>query len=62
MPVVPIYIERFNKINFKITVSKPIYFTNDTSIENITVKLNEILENMILKKPHQWIWSHNRWK
>ena len=62
MPVVPIYIERFNKINFKITVSKPIYFTNDTSIENITVKLNKILENMILKKPHQWIWSHNRWK
>ncbi len=62
MPVVPIYIERFNKINFKITVSKPIYFTNDTSTENITVKLNEILENMILKKPHQWIWSHNRWK
>ena len=62
MPVVPIYIERFNKINFKITVSKPIYFTNDTSIENITVKLNEILENMILQKPHQWIWSHNRWK
>ncbi len=62
MPVVPIYIERFNKINFKITVSKPIYFASDTSTENITIKLNEILENMILKKPHQWIWSHNRWK
>ena len=30
--------------------------------KNITDYLNIILENMILKKPGQWIWSHNRWK
>ena len=35
--------------------------TNNT-IENITENLNLVLEKMILKKPEQWIWSHNRWK
>ena len=60
--VVPVYIERTEDINFKITINKPIYFTKETSLQNITDELNEILEKMILKKPEQWIWSHNRWK
>ena len=62
MPIVPVFIERFEKIKFKITVQKPIYFSDDASIENITSKLNEGLEKMIKSKPEQWIWSHNRWK
>ncbi len=62
MPIVPMFIERFENIKFKITVQKPIYFSDDASIENITSKLNEVLEKMIISKPEQWIWSHNRWK
>ena len=62
IPVVPIFIERFDEIKFNITVNKPIYFSQDSSIHIITEKLNKILEKMILKKPEQWIWSHNRWK
>ena len=62
MPIVPVFIERFENIKFKITVQKPIYFSDDASIENITSKLNEVLEKMIISKPEQWIWSHNRWK
>ena len=62
IPVVPIFIERINGTNFKITINKPINFTNETSIKNITDKLNQILESMIVKRPEQWIWSHNRWK
>jgi len=62
MPIVPVFIERFENIKFKITFQKPIYFSDDASIENITSKLNEGLEKMILSKPEQWIWSHNRWK
>jgi KDO2-lipid IV(A) lauroyltransferase len=41
---------------------KPLNFKNDDTIESITLKLNQILESMILKNPNQWIWSHNRWK
>ena len=62
MPIVPVFIERFENIKFKITFQKPIYFSDDASIENITSKLNEVLEKMIISKPEQWIWSHNRWK
>ena len=50
-------------INFKITINKPINFSKKNSIQNITDELNKILEKMmIIKKPDQWIWSHNRWK
>ena len=62
IPIVPVYIERVGSLNFKITVNKPINFQNDCSIRNITDDLNKILERMILNKPEQWIWSHNRWK
>jgi len=60
--IVPIYIERVNKINFKLTISRPIQYSTETSIENITTNLNGFIEKMILKNPDQWIWSHNRWK
>ena len=60
--IVPIYIERINKINFKMYINKPIKFENNLSIEFITEKLNTILEEMVLKNPEQWIWSHDRWK
>ncbi|MDC3101492.1 lysophospholipid acyltransferase family protein, partial [Candidatus Pelagibacter sp.] len=62
IPVVPVYIERIEGVNFKISVKKPINFPNDETIQSITYQLNQTLEKMILKKPEQWIWSHNRWK
>ena len=62
IPVIPIHIERIKNINFKITVNKPIFFTQNETIQSITDKLNTELERMILIKPEQWIWSHNRWK
>ena len=51
-----------DNINFKIVVKKPIHFDNDISIKSITDELNLVLEKMIIYKPEQWIWSHNRWK
>ena len=62
IPVIPVYIERIKDLEFKIIVYKPIQFSKDISTQSITDKLNLILQNMILKKPDQWIWSHNRWK
>jgi len=60
--VVPVYIERYNKVKFNITFDKPISFKKDLTIEDITVKLNGILEKMILKDTEQWILTHDRWK
>mgnify|MGYP001160806223 CR=1 FL=1 len=60
--IVPIYIERINEINFRLTINKPREYSNEETIEDITVDLNNFIEKMILKNPEQWIWSHNRWK
>ena len=60
--IVPIYIERIKDIDFRLTVHAPINFSEDETIDTITLKLNSLLERMILQNPDQWIWSHNRWK
>jgi len=60
--IVPIYIERINGVYFKMTVSRPINLKKESTIEEITLKLNKWLEKMILINPDQWIWSHDRWK
>jgi len=60
--IVPIYIERINGVYFKMTVSRPIILEKESTIEEITLKLNKWLEKMILVNPDQWIWSHDRWK
>ena len=60
--IVPVYIERLENNDFKIKFNKPLIFHQDESIEQITSKLNQNLEKMILKNPDQWIWTHNRWR
>ena len=60
--IVPIYIERTQGVNFTITIHDPLEYSDIESVESITSSLNILLENMILKNPEQWIWSHNRWK
>ncbi len=60
--VVPIYIERQNKINFKLTVFKPFKFQKNDGVEKITQDLNTWLENAIKIAPSKWIWTHDRWK
>ncbi len=62
IPIVPIYIERIHGLKFKISINEPIFFSNETSVKTITDELNKVLEKMVIKKPDQWIWSHNRWK
>jgi len=60
--VVPIYIERLDNNKFKIKIHNVIEFESHHDVETITFKLNKVLENMILKNPSQWIWTHDRWK
>jgi len=62
IPIVPIYIERVDGLKFKIYINEPVFFSKENSIKTITDELNKILEKMVIKKPDQWIWSHNRWK
>ena len=58
----PVHIERFNKVNFKVTFDEQIIIEDNVKDALISLKLNQWLEKKIRKNPSQWIWSHNRWK
>ena len=60
--IVPIYIERIGDVNFTLTINNSIEYSDEHSIKDITLDLNQRIEKMILNRPEQWIWSHNRWK
>ena len=64
--LVPISIERKNGANFEINIHEPYKIektgNDDEDTKNITLKINQTVEKMIIKNPKQWIWSHNRWK
>ena len=58
----PVYIQRVNKINFKVIFDDQLNFGKNEDVETITAKLNIWLEKKIMSNPDQWIWTHNRWK
>ena len=64
--ILPIYIERLSDINFEITFHKPLEYEKSGNYEkdtyDLSLKINNEIEKMILKNPKQWLWTHNRWK
>jgi KDO2-lipid IV(A) lauroyltransferase len=64
--LVPISLERKEGANFEMTVHEPYNIErtgkDEEDTKNIILKINKIIEKMIIKNPKQWIWSHNRWK
>jgi len=64
--IIPIYLKRDENNFFKMEILKPIEINKTDNLENdkktITIKINQVIENMILRNPEQWIWTHGRWK
>ena len=64
--LVPIFLERKEGTYFEMTVHEPYKIektgNDQEDTKSITLKINNIIEKMIIKNPTQWIWSHNRWK
>lgn len=61
--IVPISIKRVKKYQFVIDILNPIFIDKKKDDElSIGKKINKKIEEMILKNPGQWIWTHNRWK
>ena len=64
--IVPLRMERLSYNNFEMTVYKPLEYKKTDNYEKdscaLTLEINKQLEKMILKKPEQWLWSHNRGK
>tara|TARA_B100000029_G_scaffold154650_1_gene149922 strand:+ start:1080 stop:1955 length:876 start_codon:yes stop_codon:yes gene_type:complete len=64
--IIPIYLERNEDNTFNMEILNPIKINKKNNLEEdkkeITIKINQIIEKMILRNPKQWIWTHNRWK
>ena len=64
--LVPISLKRIENTNFEMAVYKPYEASktgnDEQDTQNITLKINQIIEKMIIENPTQWLWSHNRWK
>ena len=64
--IVPLRMERLSYNNFEMTIYKPFEYKKSDNYKkdtyNLTLQVNKQLEKMILKRPEQWLWSHNRWK
>jgi len=64
--LVPISLERKRGANFEMTVHEPYNIektgNDEEDTKNIILKINKIIEKMIIENPTQWLWPHNRWK
>ncbi len=60
--IIPVFIKRLKDNTFKIEFKNPIKNANFKNKYDLTKKLNQELEEMIVDNPEQWIWTHNRWK
>ena len=62
LSVVPVFLERDELNNFTIQFYEEIKSSDFKNKLEMTKKLNNFLESLIIKNPYQWIWTHNRWK
>lgn len=60
--IIPVFIERKNNDTFNIEFKRPINSKNFQNKILLSNELNKVLEQMIIKNPSQWIWTHDRWK
>ena len=64
--IIPVFLKRDKNNFFLMEILNPIDFEKTEDFEkdkeNITIKINQIIEEMIKRNPGQWIWTHGRWK
>ena len=62
LPIISVFIKRNKNNSFTIKFFKKIVHTDFKDKLELTLRLNQIIEQLIVENPHEWIWTHNRWK
>ena len=62
LPIIPVFIKRDKDNSFTVKFFKKIVHTDFRDKLELTLRLNQIIEQMIVKNPQEWIWTHDRWK
>lgn len=60
-PMISVAIHTIGMARWRCTIEPPIDPAGQ-SVEDLTMRLNRILEQQILASPPDWFWLHNRWK
>jgi len=63
--VLPASLERLRGSRFRMTVHPPLEFaaTGDSERDTLalTIRINEKIEELVRRRPSQWLWIHRRW-
>ena len=62
LSIIPVFIQRKSNSKFVLEFQNEIKSEDFHDKLELTKKLNEVLEKMVVRNPTQWIWTHNRWK
>ena len=62
LPIVPVFIERKRNDFYNLKFMKEVNPQDFKDKVELSKKLNQILEQLIVENPNEWIWTHNRWK
>ncbi len=61
-PILPIFCYPDENYNYIVEIKEPIKTEPEDNVLKITEKYTKIIEEEIRKKPHFWLWIHQRWK
>ena len=63
--ILPASLERLNGSRFRMTVHPPIEFDatgdNERDTLALTIAINKRIEELVRRRPSQWLWIHRRW-
>ncbi len=64
VPMIPTYCIRTGPHKFRLVFEASLEpdVGAENPVENLSLKVNQSIEAMILKHPEQWLWFHDRWK
>ena len=65
IPIYMVRVERIDKIKFRMTIEDELIYSNSkinekTKVFEITSLISKRIEEWIIERPEQWLWSHRR--
>ena len=62
LSIIPVFIQRKSNSKFVLEFQNEIKSEDFHDKLELTQKLNEVFEKMVVRNSTQWIWTHKRWK
>jgi len=66
--VIPVFVVRESDGQYELVINEPVEYVADEiddpqkKLEAMTLRYNQVIEEVVRKYPAQWFWMHNRWR